>query len=131
MEISKEEYYGVSEYNDEEYPVDMTEASNFDITTLDLGDIIINPSDLVFTSSATNSVIAQAGGDLYVETDIVFRSEGSETRLLETLQEQQLQIAALTDMITEMVEQRNFDVDMDIDRRVEQKKFLKRLSSNQ
>jgi NurA-like 5'-3' nuclease len=101
------------------------------ISTLDMGDIFIDTSDLVFTSSVTNGVITQGGGDLYVETDIVFRSEGSETSLLETLQEQQLQIAALTDMITEMVERRNFDVDMDIDRRVEQKKFLKRLSSNQ
>jgi hypothetical protein len=47
---------------------------------------------------------------------------------LETMREQQLQIEALTDMIGEMVKTKNFDIDWDLSKRVEQKRFIKKLS---
>lgn len=111
-----------------------TETSDtITISALDIGDaksVFIDPSDLVYASTITaGGVINTDSGDLYIDTDIVFRSDSGDVSLLEKLQEQQLQIAALTDMITEMVSQQNFDIDLDIETRIKKKRFIEKLST--
>ena len=108
MVTSKEEYYNISEDG---------------IHTIDLSDIVtITASDVsVFDNSIINNTM--------FSDDIVFTSaDGEETKVLEELKNQRLQIAALTDILNEIVTQRNFDVDMDIQRRIEKKRFIEKLS---
>ena len=60
-------------------------------------------------------------------------SPGCETitiDLLMTLKEQKMQIEALSEMISEMVEKKDFNIDWDLDKRVDQKKFLNKLKGN-
>ena len=62
-------------------------------------------------------------GDVVIVDDV-----NEDLRIAETIREQTLQIEALTDMIQEMVEKKNFDIDWDLEKRVEQKRFIKKLS---
>ena len=82
-------------------------------TNIDWDSITIN------TDKCTNT---------YMEGDLIFQPEGEEpVHVLKTLREQQLQIEALTDMIGEMVKTKNFDIDWDLEKRVDQKRFLNKL----
>ena len=62
-------------------------------------------------------------GDVVIVDDV-----NEDLRVAETIREQTLQIEALTDMIQEMVEKKNFNIDWDLEKRVEQKRFIKKLS---
>ena len=51
------------------------------------------------------------------------------TCVLKELQLQTLQIEALTDIIEEMLKEKRFDIEFDLKKRVDQKLFIKKLSS--
>jgi hypothetical protein len=64
-------------------------------------------------------------------TEIEIQQSGGETlKVAATIRQQKYEIEALTDIIKEMVKTKNFDVELDIEKRVEQKKFLKRLGED-
>lgn len=86
---------------------------------------------------ATNNVLSSAivntdvNQNIHIENDIVIERDGVESvKVLETMMEQKLQIQALTDMIGEMVKTKNFDIEWDLEKRVEQKKFLTKLAED-
>lgn len=86
---------------------------------------------------ATNNVLSPAivntdvNQNIHIENDIVIERDGIESvKVLETMMEQKLQIQALTDMIGEMVKTKNFDIEWDLEKRVEQKKFLNKLGED-
>ena len=61
-------------------------------------------------------------------TEIEFEQSNGETlKVAATIRQQTYEIEALTDIIKEMVKTKNFNVELDIEKRFEQKKFLKRL----
>lgn len=62
--------------------------------------------------------------------DITITQDGEDIKLGETIARQTLEIESLTDILTEMVATKNFDVDMNISKRVEQKRFLKKLGED-
>ena len=65
------------------------------------------------------------------ETEIEIQQSNGETlKVAATIRQQTYEIEALTDIIKEMVKTKNFDVELDIEKRVEQKKFLKRLGED-
>ena len=65
-----------------------------------------------------------------MDGDLIFRQDGEDIKLGETIARQTLEIESLTDILTEMVATKNFDVDMNISKRVEQKRFLKKLGED-
>ena len=62
--------------------------------------------------------------------DITITQDGEDIKLGETIARQTLEIESLTDILTEKVATKNFDVDMNISKRVEQKRFLKKLGED-
>ena len=58
------------------------------------------------------------------------QSNGETLKVAATIRQQKYEIEALTDIIKEMVKTKNFDVALDIEKRDEQKKFLKRLGED-
>ena len=90
----------------------------------DIGDLITVDTNIDWSNISINT-----DNNTYMEGDLIFRSDGEESvHVLETLREQKLQIEALTDMIGEMVKTKNFDIDWDLEKRVDQKRFIKKLS---
>tara|TARA_B100000900_G_scaffold322922_1_gene282425 strand:- start:1659 stop:1964 length:306 start_codon:yes stop_codon:yes gene_type:complete len=66
--------------------------------------------------------------DLYVEGDIIARKGGEMMNVTEIIHEQKLQIQVLTDMIEEMLQQGNFDLEWNLEERMEKQRFLNKLS---
>jgi len=60
----------------------------------------------------------------------IHQSNGETLKVAATIRQQKYEIEALTDIIKEMVKTKNFDVELDIEKRVEQKKFLDKLGEN-
>ena len=95
-------------------------------------DIYTVATNNVFDNVLSSSVVDQiADRNIHIESDIVIERDGIESvKVLETMMEQKLQIQALTDMIGEMVKTKNFDIEWDLEKRVEQKKFLNKLGED-
>jgi hypothetical protein len=90
----------------------------------DIGDLITVDTNIDWSNININT-----DNNTYMKGDLIFQPDGEEpVHVLETMREQQLQIEALTDMIGEMVKTKNFDIDWDLSKRVEQKRFIKKLS---
>lgn len=99
----------------------------------------MNPEDLIITDSNYDTYYSIGTSDTYdidlgnitisePETEIEIQQSNGETlKVAATIRQQTYEIEALTDIIKEMVKTKNFDVELDIEKRVEQKKFLKRL----
>ena len=69
--------------------------------------------------------------NLIVEGDVVIKNYGEDPiDVYNTICEQKLQIEALTDIIQEMVEKKDFNIDWDLNKRVEQKRFLQKLAKD-
>lgn len=68
--------------------------------------------------------------DLHVEGDIISRKGGETINVTEIIHDQKLQIESLSDMIKEMVETKNFNIEWDLQKRVDQKKFLNKLGED-
>ena len=69
--------------------------------------------------------------DLHVEGDIIARTGGEMMNVTEIIHEQKLQIQVLTDMIEEMLQQGNFDLEWNLEERMEKQRFLNKLSDTQ
>jgi hypothetical protein len=92
----------------------------------DIGDLITVDTNIDWSKISINT-----DNNTYMEGDLIFQPDGEKpVHVLETLREQKLQIEALTDMIGEMVKTKNFDIDWDLEQRVEKKKFLKKLGDD-
>ena len=90
----------------------------------DIGDLITIDN----SSIDWNNITINTDNNTYIEGDLIFRPKGQNPiNVLEAMREQKLQIEALTDMIGEMVKTKTFDIDWDLERRVEQKRFLNKL----
>lgn len=138
MEISKEDdvYHGLPSDSEPvlqedwenmsgDYCITVPEDTLTISDVTDIGDLItVDTNNIDWSNISINTNI-----NTHMEGDIVFQREGEEpVHVLETLREQKLQIEALTDMIGEMVKTKNFDIDWDLSKRVEQKRFIKKLS---
>ena len=82
--------------------------------------------DNVFDVSAST---IYASSEIHNEISIE-QGNGDRLKVAATIRQQTYEIEALTDIIKEMVKTKNFDVELDIEKRVEQKKFLKKLGEN-
>lgn len=58
------------------------------------------------------------------------QGNGETLKVAATIRQQTYEIEALTDIIKEIVATKNFDVELDIEKRVEQKRFLKKLGED-
>ena len=135
METSKDEDIYLGLPSDSE-PTDRWENMSGDycitvpedtITIADVTDI----GDLITIDNSSidwNNITINTDNNTYIEGDLIFRPKGQDPiNVLEAMREQKLQIEALTDMIGEMVKTKTFDIDWDLERRVEQKRFLNKL----
>lgn len=135
METSKDEDIYLGLPSDSE-PTDRWENMSGDycitvpedtITIADVTDI----GDLITIDNSSidwNNITINTDNNTYIEGDLIFRPKGQNPiNVLEAMREQKLQIEALTDMIGEMVKTKTFDIDWDLERRVEQKRFLNKL----
>lgn len=115
----------------------------------------MNPDDLTITMNSQDSVyyssttiddcvtiedttfdITNIGSfpihlDEEAPTELEIKQRNGETlKVAATIRQQKYEIEALTDIIKEMVKTKNFDVELDIEKRVEQKKFLTKLGED-
>lgn len=107
----------------------------------------MNPDDLIITETVEDTYYSIGSSDTYdmdlgnitvSDIDIseppteieIQQSNGETLKVAATIRQQTYEIEALTDIIKEMVKTKNFDVELDIKKRVEQKKFLKRLGED-
>ena len=79
----------------------------------------ITTASSVFYDDDNNKGITLPDGDVNIQG----------TCVLKELQLQTLQIEALTDIIEEMLKEKRFDIEFDLKKRVDQKLFIKKLSS--
>ena len=107
-----------------EYCITVPEDTITIADVTDIGDLITIDN----SSIDWNNITINTDNNTYIEGDLIFRPKGQDPiNVLEAMREQKLQIEALTDMIGEMVKTKTFDIDWDLERRVEQKRFLNKL----
>jgi hypothetical protein len=100
--------------------IDSDTQNTFDVSNIFLNDISLDWSDL-----------GNSQRNLVVEGDVVIKNHGEDPiDVYDTIREQTLQIEALTDMIQEMVKKKDFNIDWDLNKRVDQKRFLQKLSKD-
>lgn len=87
-----------------------------DLLTIDVGEYDIN-TDWIAQTDHTYS------GDLIIDNQT-----DDPITVAQTIREQRLQIEVLSEMIEEMVRRKDFNIEWDLEKRVEQKKFLRKLS---
>ena len=99
----------------------------------------MNPEDLgkydVMVPTWDDNVFDVSASTIYASSEIhneltIEDGNGDRLKVAATIRQQTYEIEALTDIIKEMVKTKNFDVELDIEKRVEQKKFLKKLGEN-
>ncbi len=104
----------------------------------------MNPEDFIITEDKIDTYYSIGTSDTYMSDlgmdgiDIagthpeieIQESNGETIKVAATIRQQTYEIEALTDIIKEMVKTKNFDVELNIEKRVEQKKFLKKLGEN-
>ena len=97
-------------------------SNSDDTTVIDIADI-----DTTFdiTSMSPTFTLDEPSTEIEIQ-----QSNGETLKVAATICQQKYEIEALTDIIKEMVKTKNFDVELDIEKRVEQKKFLKRLGED-
>lgn len=88
-------------------------------------------SDIISWTGTDTMLDIDTSLDLVVEGDVVIKNYGEDSiDVYNTIREQKLQIEALSEMIAEMVEKKDFNIDWDLNKRVEQKRFLQKLSKD-
>ena len=96
----------------------------------------MNPEDFIITEDKIDTYMSDYMSDLGMDgidiagthSEIEIQEINGETiKVAATIRQQTYEIEALTDIIKEMVKTKNFDVELNIEKRVEQKKFLKKL----
>lgn len=99
----------------------------------------MDPEDLgkydVMVPTWDDNVFDVSASTIYASSEIhneltIEDGNGDRLKVAATIRQQTYEIEALTDIIKEMVKTKNFDVELDIEKRVEQKKFLKKLGEN-
>lgn len=118
-----------------EYYEDYCMNGQPDVTiTVDDGE---NLADLISINDGLYDVnldwadIANSQRNLIVEGDVVIKNHGQDPiDVYATIREQTLQIEVLSEMIEEMVRRKDFNIQWDVNKRVEQKKFLQKLSKD-
>lgn len=122
MEISKEEYYSVPEYADDVI-IDMSHVDACGESLLFTDELQSNISTIntsTMSSWTTNS-----------DNDISIMHEGKPMYIAETINELTMQVQVMAEMLQEMAASGKFDVaDFDMDRRLEQKRMINRLSGD-
>lgn len=117
----------------DEYMWESEDTSNSYTITLDDSEVYninssMDPSSYITTTTVT---IPDESPDFVVMGDIIQQpTNGERVNVTEIIHEQKLQIEALTDMIGEMVKTKNFDIEWNLEKRVEQKKFLNKLGED-
>ena len=96
----------------------------------------MDPEDLgkydVMVPTWDDNVFDVSASTIYASSEIhneltIEDGNGDRLKVAATIRQQTYEIEALTDIIKEMVKTKNFDVELNIEKRVEQKKFLKKL----
>ena len=104
--------------------------------TITIDDSLLTVDDCIYGNGNTDynidwdEITINPNSDLEVEGDIISRKGGERLNVTQIIHDQKLQIESLTDMIQEMIEHKTFDIEWDLERRVEQKKFLNKLSGD-
>ncbi len=117
-----DEYMWESEDDSNTYTITLDDSEAYTINSS------MNPSSYITTTTVT---LPDESPDFVVMGDIIQQpTNGERVNVTEIIHEQKLQIQALTDMIGEMVETKNFDIEWNLEKRVEQKKFLNKLGED-
>lgn len=98
-------------------------TSNFKDDVLEIQDLVYDISDTVSTITLTDSY----SNNVTFNGEVTINKDCETIKLIETLKEQKMQIEALSDIITDMVVKKDFNIEYDLEKRVEQKRFLNRL----
>lgn len=117
-----DEYMWESEDNSNSYTITLDDSEAYTINSS------MNPSSYITTTTVT---LPNESPDFVVMGDIIQQpTNGERINVTEIIHEQKLQIEALTEMIGEMVKTKNFDIEWNLEKRVEQKKFLNKLGED-
>ena len=85
-------------------------------------DNVFDVSASTITGALTVGALTEVRNEITIE-----QGNGDRLEVAATIRQQTYEIEALTDIIKEMVTKQKFDVELDIEKRVEQKKFLRKL----
>jgi hypothetical protein len=126
MGISKEEYYGVPEYED--VYIDMSSVGTCG-KSLVYTDINIVPDIPTIATSAAITANTITLNSYNPDADITIEREGKTIQVGAAISELTIQVEVMAEMLHELAASGKFDIsEFDIERRVEQKRMLKRLS---
>lgn len=104
------------------------ETSNFKDDVLEIQDLVYDISNTVSSTTSHNTItLADVSKDITINGEVTINNDCETIKLLETLKEQKMQIEALSEIIAEMAIRKDFNVDYDLEQRVEQKRFINRL----
>jgi hypothetical protein len=127
MGISKEEYYGVPEYED--VYIDMSSVDTICGESLVYTDINIVPDISTIATSAAITANTISINSYNPDADITIEREGKTIQVGAAISELTIQVEVMAEMLHELAASGKFDIsEFDINRRVEQKRMLKRLS---
>lgn len=71
--------------------------------------------------------ISDPSSEVTFQGEITIIDDCETIKLLETLKEQKMQIEALSEIIADMAIKKDFNIEYDLEKRVEQKRFLNKL----
>jgi len=115
--------------------VDEIDDLIFDVSaTVDsiIGIDVSNSYDTIIGTDVTNSydtitLTDSFSDDVTFNGEITINKDCETIKLLETLKEQKMQIEDLSEIIADMVIKKDFNIEYDLEKRVEQKRFLNKL----
>jgi len=120
--------------NNEKYTIDVT-TPGMDTMYVDTdAPSVISVVDYIDTDDSgynidwnNITITGDEPSDLTVSGDIIQETPDGSINITEIIHEQKLQIQVLTDMIQEMVEQSDFNLQWNVQERIEKQRFLNRL----
>jgi predicted transcriptional regulator len=120
--------------NNEKYTIDVT-TPGMDTMYVDTdAPNVISVVDYIDTDDSgynidwnNITITGDEPSDLTVSGDIIQETPDGSINITEIIHEQKLQIQVLTDMIQEMVEQSDFNLQWNVQERIEKQRFLNRL----
>jgi predicted transcriptional regulator len=121
-------------FNNEKYTIDVT-TPGMDTMYVDTdAPNVISVVDYIDTDDSgynidwnNITITGDEPSDLTVSGDIIQETPDGSINITEIIHEQKLQIQVLTDMIQEMVEQSDFNLQWNVQERIEKQRFLNRL----
>lgn len=121
--------------NNEKYTIDVTttgmDTMYVDTDTSNIVSVVdcVDTDDSGYNIDWNNiTITSNEPSDLTVSGDIIQETpDGNSINITEIIHEQKLQIQVLTDMIQEMVEQSDFNLQWNVQERMEKQRFLNRL----